>query len=49
VSSNLIQALECGAIPIIYQVGGLPDYRDLFGDFPHVNASVAGCSASSRR
>lgn len=41
-SQNLIQALKCGAIPILYQIGGLPDYRSLYGIFPHINASQPG-------
>ena len=42
VSGHVLMALRCGAIPIIYQIDGLPDYRSLYGDFPHVNASRRG-------
>lgn len=42
VSGNLLQALVCGAIPIIYQIQGLPDYKSMYGEFPHINASKIG-------
>ena len=41
-ATRRLQALHCGAIPIIFQVAGLPDYAGLYGDFPHVNASKRG-------
>ena len=37
--TNLHMAFECGAIPLIVQVDGTPDYASLFGRFPHINAS----------
>lgn len=41
VNENLLDALRCGAIPIIARVQGVPDYRRLYGSFPHVDASRA--------
>lgn len=38
--TNICKALSfCGAIPILLQVEGTPDYAGLYGAFPHVNAS----------
>ena len=48
VSPNLEHAVQCGAIPIVHTVGGLPEYSTLFGDggsrfgFPHIDASQRG-------
>jgi hypothetical protein len=42
VSGNLLAALRCGAIPLLYQINGLPDYASLYGPFPHINASRLG-------
>jgi len=42
VSDNLLAALRCGAIPLLYQINGLPDYASLYGPFPHINASRLG-------
>ena len=40
---NLEHALKsCRAIPLLHQVAGVPDYRGLFGVFPHINASRPG-------
>lgn len=43
ISSDLKHALvECGAIPIIHTVSGLPDYWGDVGGFPAINASQPG-------
>jgi hypothetical protein len=47
--TNLYNALDCGAIPIIHQIGGVPDYEGIYGFFPHVNASKPGWLEECRR
>ncbi len=47
--TNLCRAWECGAVPIILPIGGLPDYESLYGKFPHVDASQRGWLDKVRR
>lgn len=50
VGMNVVNAMQlCGAIPIIFEAGGLPGYEAEFGPFPHVNASRPGWLAKARR
>ena len=48
VGMNVVNAMQlCGAIPIIFEAGGLPGYEAEFGPFPHVNASRPGWCATT--
>ena len=42
VGRNLLLALQCGAIPIVQTVGGIPDYRGLFGPLPMIDVNRRG-------
>jgi hypothetical protein len=39
VSEKLLEAVRCGAVPIVRTVKGVPDYRRLFGPLPLLDAA----------
>ena len=39
VSEKLIEAVRCGAVPIVRTLKGVPDYKSLFGSLPVLDAS----------
>ena len=50
ITMNLANAFSvCGAIPIIHQTAGLPDYYAELGYFPNVNASERGWLREAQR
>ena len=50
VGMNVINAVGlCGAIPIVFELGGAPGYEAEYGPFPHVNSATAGWLGLVRR
>lgn len=39
VTEKLIQAVGCGAIPIVRSINGMPNYESLYGKFPMLDAT----------
>ena len=42
VSEKLLEAVRCGAVPIVRTVKGLPDYKSLYGSLPVLDAVELG-------